>query len=376
MKRVLFRQAVFPDELLLINDGYVLQHRTLRRQLFDPESVLRRMLQADQIKILSLGKTASQIVDDRIASGVTSYVKLKKSKEWKKIQSQLEGLDRFWGRWSDTPPRKNIGHAFFQIIRETDFKHPQFASINGLDTFVQTFLQKAKKNEYKAIRTLWEEQSLKVWPTQKTVQASMMRFANACYHYAWGICLCDRFPGVPVAVETQVLDRFNEYLLHRRIDMDVRPDETHADIVLPARTEVEDGVLASKLAGPSEEAAGLAEIRARILKLRLSSAPMTQDRYDDLKDAAKEYSSQLGKIIRQHYKKTLGQKISTALQIRKVAGGGLPSFGFIHSTYQYLARIERGPVRYAIENRRGFAAIPLKRSRVKQFLQKVNVFAK
>ena len=271
---ILRRSALFEGPLLLL-DGYLLHFPWLRNQLFNPRSLLRRLIEEQKVIILSRdpnGRGDLARTVEHLATTVPSYHQLRTHENWPRWRDSLLQLWEAPGYHFASVP--SVGtfdnrQGFDLLVRTVAGLDRSELCLRteheaGLDLVVGRYLELRKEEENTGARTLWERASRSVGIPGLAVAS--MHLGNSLYHYNWSLALaaasrrhvqvssiasralCSRFglpapnlPRTPVALPPELLHLPTEAF----IDLVQDTTESRADYLRsissspdgPARTE-------------------------------------------------------------------------------------------------------------------------------------------
>jgi hypothetical protein len=252
---------------ILLNDGYLVNHPSVRREFMREDSTLRVMMRSSNfIRVLSREPTADALADMPLrmaAQKNASFERLVQSTEWNDLQPCLKTVARSLFRESNIvqwPPRKIhagymnlIGPALELSAAQLDLRDTSDACLKRVrDAFMD------KKPGDGGPRDKFEKAVTEVVPAHsanpRASAVELMRVANQCYHYNFGMCLQPEAPW-PISVDTHVGPGFDRYLATETA-FDARYDDVLPRIPIvrvPKSIPLDRGVIFDKILNPATD---------------------------------------------------------------------------------------------------------------------------
>jgi hypothetical protein len=308
IEETIFRPAIFPNETLLINDGYILLNTTLRRQLLNPNSPLRAMFENGLARVISRGHdNPRDIVESRAASGVQSFARMKECADWSRTTGPALASLKDWDTWTISPPAKDLSKAFAKMIlrlrdRKECFKYQQLEA--ALQRCLDDFQSCINDRGCRSPRTDWEHIVNANCPSKRIYAKHLMGVANEAYHVAMAACLAGHSvanDGDWFGVETRVSAACIDF-----IDAASQPNsrsdrQRHSDIVLsvPEIDHTDGGLVRDLIEGGMTYQSVSSSREAFHKELSDFLSPHAgEDDVEELRSACDAYSRSLSQALR------------------------------------------------------------------------------
>lgn len=215
---------------LLLNDGYLVNHPSSRRALLRDDSILRRMLSFNIVRVLSREDTPEGFADmpRRMAEqGNRSFQTLTRSNEWEPLRQELKVMGRNLFHYGNVMPwPKREMHLGFTALMERVFRTPPAAlgvslgdiALAEIESLFHKMDPQATGPRDKFERSVQEVTRRRGDPSGQ-VANQLMNLANQAYHYNFGLCLTPELGAV--AVDTTTGPAFGELLSEEAGDEDL-----------------------------------------------------------------------------------------------------------------------------------------------------------
>lgn len=185
--RLLLRRAALYERPMLINDGSLLHHEWMRRELLNPAGLLQGLMGLGQC-IIFCRDTQLEEMPLSMAPRVESFQRLVNSPDWGSLKARLKQLRRSsnfrWARW---PPFKNQ-EGFEFLARTIIGAAPAALSLDNvsqkqLDFVVSDFLTQRERGPDIGARSQWES-AVATWTRPRDPgRFALMQLGNEMYHY-------------------------------------------------------------------------------------------------------------------------------------------------------------------------------------------------
>ncbi|MDO9224002.1 MAG: hypothetical protein Q7U20_09875 [Caulobacter sp.] len=205
---------------LLLNDGYLVNHPSSRRELLREDSILRRMLSFNIVRVLSREDTPEGFADmpRRMAEqGNRSFQTLTGSNEWEPLRRELKIMGRNLFHYGNVMawPRREM-HLGFTALMDRVFRSSPDALGVSLGDISMAEIEtafNARDPRSTGPRDKFERSVLQVTrrrgETSGRVASQLMNLANQAYHYNFGLCLTPQLG--TVAVDTTTGPAFGDF---------------------------------------------------------------------------------------------------------------------------------------------------------------------
>jgi hypothetical protein len=313
---------------VLLNDGYLVQHKLAREAVMDQQSLLWELMRVGFVRVMARGGDLYTL-DEMPAqmSKIRSFFDLIHDQvagvKWldlRKALAEVDGRLRAQNHLVNWPAfESGSGFRLFAQRMLDQQSQPRSLGLGRhirsaiLAEFLKRFVEKVSEDPV-GPRDTWEHLAKRMSREDgKTSDANafvngLMNLATETYHYNMGIMLTAQY-GVPVSVETQTSPAFDDLL--------IRPDIVADEIITVPRlraprvlTTVDPRRLASIVAERDSavfraRSAWMARRNAweqRHAQGRTVDAARKQAELADLKEAGKAYASALTALVGKHLK--------------------------------------------------------------------------
>ena len=251
VKNVVFGGGVY------LNDGYLINHPTARRHLYNEDGLLRAMINTNFIRILTRTNDADQLANmpqQMADTGNASFGEILASPEWDTLQPIFRDLAQnvFYTGNARVWPGYDMSFGFNKLMQRALVAKPHEIGMIALCEDELKFLKEAftksnpqagnarHKLEVAAREVLNERHSGTGF---REAMRQVMDVGNQAYHYNFGLTLTNE-DNCGVVVDTTMGHAFDELLETREIDqgqldaiplINVPPDLPleHGDIFYP-----------------------------------------------------------------------------------------------------------------------------------------------
>ncbi len=228
LRSTLARQAI-EGRPVLLNDGYLINHPTLRLQLLDRSSLLWELIDHGFVGIMSrgYGRFGIHEMPERMQH-IETFRRLidGSTGDWPKLRRRLEEVHRYavdndrYQRWPAFDTASGYSVFAQRLLRSTPTSLGLRGLINrnNLHGFLGTFIEELSGPGKRGPRDQWEALAKDlandpdVTNQPKEFVNAMMRLATEIYHYNIGVGLAATYD-VPIAVETQASAAFDDLLI-------------------------------------------------------------------------------------------------------------------------------------------------------------------
>lgn len=229
--RKMIAKNVFFGGGILFNDGYLVNHPVARRYLQSDGNILRTMLSANFVRILTRAGDAEGLTRMPVMmaeSGNASYHDLVHGPEWAEFRDVLRHIAANAFRTSNTVswPTKDMSVGYAKLMSRV-FASKDTPSHLGLTKVTSDDLARieedflARQPHVNNPRDKFEKAAHSVLRTSSRELNDSMRevmdVANQCYHYNFGLGLTDSF-SANLAVDTTIGRAFDELLAIDSVD--------------------------------------------------------------------------------------------------------------------------------------------------------------
>jgi hypothetical protein len=340
---------------ILLNDGYLVQHRLGRAALLDKNSLLWELIKSEFVRVMARGGRRYGLAEMPVKmaeEGIVSYQWIVDDQVqgvlWAELRGALDVLDATLTKsnyligW----PAYDTGSGFRELAEAMRnnastahslglAKHVRSGVIPG---FLDEFIDKMNKDTGKP-RSRWETMAKRYankpdnTNRPKEFQRAMMNLANEMYHYNMGVMLSAEHD-VPIAVETQTSAAFDDLLVYRNTLLE--ESDVHRLRIPLALTTVDPLRLVKVL----EVGTKVFEARQQWLMQRQaaesSRKPLTKIQGSELMDTGKRYAAELSKLLGEHvrydeseglFSYVVGLAVKSSVTPALLAAGGAASIG-------------------------------------------------
>jgi hypothetical protein len=172
---------------MLINDGYLLHHDWMRKELLAPEGLLQGLMHIGQCVIFCRDPRLEEMPVS-MAPHVESFRRLIGGADWNWLKPRLKQLRRSphyrWSLW----PRFDNRTGFELLTQTIAGMAPEALSLHGvsqkqLDFVVFDFLKERKRKPELGARSQWEA-VVSAWTRPRELgRLALMQLGNEIYHY-------------------------------------------------------------------------------------------------------------------------------------------------------------------------------------------------
>ena len=194
------------DRKPLINDGYLITHPVLRKQIIEYDTSLAGSLfRSGNLILYHRGADSLDIAggleSTAKASGIRSHLDIIESGEWDQLGPAINALGKHAGVVKRCWPGRNIGEAFYRLMeRVLDSGEAEiglrYSSKCEFERVLQNYLMRnGNDTNYTGARGLWTESAIDTVCEKSGAHGYMkrrqelMQIANECYHLAHGVCI-------------------------------------------------------------------------------------------------------------------------------------------------------------------------------------------
>ncbi|MDB9415208.1 hypothetical protein [Microcystis aeruginosa] len=217
---------------IYINDGYLVNHPIVRQNLYDENTLLRRMLSEGFIRILTKASSANILSEmpQRMADqGNWSYQELVNSNEWETLKPCLTRIAKsaFQKGHARSWPNRDMSYGFTKLmIRAFTEENPRNLGLANISrdewlSIRDDFL--ARDPRRGGPRDKLEKAALNIFQGTRSnsdiriAMNDVMTVGNQAYHYNFGLTLTNEDEH-GVAVDTTLGAAFDELLQTRKIE--------------------------------------------------------------------------------------------------------------------------------------------------------------
>lgn len=219
---------------IYLNDGYLVNHPTARKYLYEEDSLLRTMIRSNFIRLLTRTTSDDELINmpEKMAeSGNQSFQELTSSTEWSDLKPVLTQVAQsaYFNNNVRSWPRFDMSDGFVKLIERT-FPH---APVNlGLDMITEDEFRRIQDAFWESDprqgnpRDKWEKAAIAVLQDSKNragftpAMQGVMNLSNQAYHYNFGLTLTDE-DDFGVTVDTTIGQSWDEFLQTREIERGV-----------------------------------------------------------------------------------------------------------------------------------------------------------
>jgi hypothetical protein len=211
LNALLRRTALFEPPVLL-NDGYLLHHEWSRNELLNPQSLLRKLISADQIIVLTRqAEGRLDLVPVEMAPWVESYRALVGKVGWPEFEQELKLLSTKERNFKWTPWFKPSNACGFELLihglNERVARQPELIDLptSAWDRTFEHFMRQRISEPRRGARDTWQKSV--ALTAAREHQAALLNLGNEAYHYNMALLFSGE-ANQSVAVQTRVSAAF------------------------------------------------------------------------------------------------------------------------------------------------------------------------
>lgn len=285
----------------LINDGYMIQNKLLRNEMFYGNSLFLDLFTSGAATIPYRQKSLGELIDEQRTAGISSFLTITRETE-----SRIASFDAALGRTSAREPGPSsmeIWNGFYELLLHQGEKAALNISNHWKEELISEYdlrvaLEKFLSTDRSRIpggrppsRTQWE---LTVDELEKsgalsyglTTKRLLMNFANEAYHYNYAQQVSLKC-GDDVAVQTSLSPAFSFMIREQKIDANL--DKKKITMIrIPYPNSLGARGSLEKLMGDTGVGRSRKNFISELAKFR--SSTLTDRTVDDLNYAANTYN--------------------------------------------------------------------------------------